>query len=490
MRAHRALLVFLVGLLLPLAPPLGASPAGADTGPNGQIVYDEWLCCSFDIWVVNPDGSGLTNLTNTPEIAEFDPVWSPDGDRISFTRDADIWVMNADGSGQVDLTNSQEIEFGADWSPDGTQLAFVREVPGNVISTTFDIFTMNADGSNQVDITNRDEDELEPAWSPDGTSIAFAAVRQGDWEIVKSNTDGTGEVTLTVTTQEDRAPSWSPDGTKLTWMSQFDEPCCGGWMIWAMNADGSGATQLTDSGGDINPEWSPDGTKIVFTRIAGPTQDLWTIDAPSILPPAAARISAAFPTPTRVTSAGNANGSDWGTHAPTGPIVSVRVADVGYRPKQVTVSQGDTVRWAFVGPSDHTVTDATRMRLFDSGVMPAGSTFAFTFTAAGAYPYASALQPSMRGLVTVPLAVSPVSGGVTATFTVRWATAVPPGYVADVQVARPGGPFVKWRTSQTTGSATFVPNAGSGTYTFRAQLRRLSNGRTSGWSPVAMIQVA
>ncbi len=103
MRSLRVPLVLMIGLLLPLVPPLGAAPAGADTGPNGQIVFDEWLCCSYDIWVVNPDGTGLTNLTNTPDVAEFDPVWSPDGSRISFTRDADIWVMNADGSGQVDL---------------------------------------------------------------------------------------------------------------------------------------------------------------------------------------------------------------------------------------------------------------------------------------------------------------------------------------------------------------------------------------------------
>jgi hypothetical protein len=64
-------------LLLILALPV--PPAAADIAPNGQIVFDEDLCCEYDIWVVNADGTGLTNLTNTPDIMELDPTWSPTG---------------------------------------------------------------------------------------------------------------------------------------------------------------------------------------------------------------------------------------------------------------------------------------------------------------------------------------------------------------------------------------------------------------------------
>jgi len=55
-----------------------------------------------DVCSMNPDGSGLVNLTRTPE-AESTPDVSPDGTRIAFTRRASdgksyLWVMNADGS--------------------------------------------------------------------------------------------------------------------------------------------------------------------------------------------------------------------------------------------------------------------------------------------------------------------------------------------------------------------------------------------------------
>jgi len=115
------------------------------------------------------DGRGQpVPLTRTPSPkADSDPAWSPDGSRIAFTSNRggnnDIFVMNADGTGQVNLTNS----FGADqwpsWSPDGTQIAF--ETYRNV---KWEIYVMNAsDGSGQEP---RDDGSSEwnfsPAWSP------------------------------------------------------------------------------------------------------------------------------------------------------------------------------------------------------------------------------------------------------------------------------------------------------------------------------------
>ena len=76
-----------------------------------------------DIFVMNADGSDLTQLTNHPtRTADRGPVWSPDGSKIafySFERDGDvqneIYVMNADGSNQQRLTTSTLNEGPLDW---------------------------------------------------------------------------------------------------------------------------------------------------------------------------------------------------------------------------------------------------------------------------------------------------------------------------------------------------------------------------------------
>jgi Tol biopolymer transport system component len=51
------------------------------------------------------------------------PVWSPDGSRIAFTRNAEIYVVGADGSNIRSVSRLSEV-FGVDWSPDGRAVVF------------------------------------------------------------------------------------------------------------------------------------------------------------------------------------------------------------------------------------------------------------------------------------------------------------------------------------------------------------------------------
>jgi Tol biopolymer transport system component len=106
---------------------------------------------SFDIWVMNADGSNMVKLNN--KISAVSPAWSPDGSKIAFglgpVNKIDIWVMNADGSNKINLTNKLGDYWGPAWSPDGSKIAFVSQQNENKIN----FFVMNADGSNKINLT-------------------------------------------------------------------------------------------------------------------------------------------------------------------------------------------------------------------------------------------------------------------------------------------------------------------------------------------------
>ncbi len=81
-----------------------------------------------DIFSVNCDGSGLTNLTSDV-LGGGSPQLSPDGTKVAFIsslngEDAALCIMATDGSGKQQLTKQVEVVGGISWSPDGKEIAF------------------------------------------------------------------------------------------------------------------------------------------------------------------------------------------------------------------------------------------------------------------------------------------------------------------------------------------------------------------------------
>jgi uncharacterized protein YjdB len=124
-----------------------------------------------DISIVNADGSGLINLTNSPSNYEGQPAWSPDGLQLAFVRDFDIWVMNPDGSGARNLTLSAALDAHPAWSPDGSRIVFASgDLPNDFDRgpSTSDLYVINIDGTGLRRLTATAEyyGELNPSWRP------------------------------------------------------------------------------------------------------------------------------------------------------------------------------------------------------------------------------------------------------------------------------------------------------------------------------------
>jgi Tol biopolymer transport system component len=262
----------------------GGSASPRSTGPpedlSGLIVFVSDRTGQPELVAMRPDGTRVVQLTDGSLPSIDDPAVSPDGRTVAFTAlppgsaRIDVFLMNPDGSGLRQLTPGVADEAPA-WSPDGSRLAVHR-----FTDHAYDLFVLNIDGSGQVLVSDELWNEADPAWSPDGARIAFEADGTGDAETYTIHADGTGRPhRVTRTPGDDLFPAWSPDGRTIAYVTDGPE---GQRDVAAIDAAGADPRILAGHPAvDGDPAWSPDGERIAFesNRPGGPTTDLFVMFA-------------------------------------------------------------------------------------------------------------------------------------------------------------------------------------------------------------------
>ncbi len=228
-----------------------------------------------DIYTICPDGSNLTNLTNTPS-SDSQPAWSPDGTKIAFVSSRDgnnqLYVMDEDGSNPTKLTvdyeNSSPI-----WLPDGKHISFLT-TDGEGL-WWWRIINVDNHAIAQFSKPSYDFFFQTPAWSPDGQSIAYMSLveqqqrNDGSSQIHVKTVDGSSDAALTNDTWANIHPVWSPDGERIAFLSERDGTY-NMFALYVMNNNGANLQKLTEP---IYPEnitfsWSPDGQQLAISSDA------------------------------------------------------------------------------------------------------------------------------------------------------------------------------------------------------------------------------
>jgi TolB protein len=179
-------------------------------GPDGnQAVYQK---CGFqcDLFIIDLTTGDQRRLTDT-RADEVAPDWGVD-DVIVFERwprrgDPNIFTMGPRGGNRTRLTDNQNgQDVSASWSPDGNRIVFSRCV------SNCDLFTMKPNGSGKNRVTKTRADEFGAKYSPNGRSFVFSRSRgEGRSDLFRMRTNGRGVRRLTDTPNRFEVdPDWQP----------------------------------------------------------------------------------------------------------------------------------------------------------------------------------------------------------------------------------------------------------------------------------------
>lgn len=249
------------------------SPAQATyAGANGRIAFTANIdpAGRFDLFTMRPDGTGVKRLTILPDPGWpfASPDWSPDGSQILFISPSaplhhtQVYRINADGTGLTQLTHSTAMDNdAATWSPEGSKILVSRAG-----TREHAIWVMNSDGTGFKKLTSDLYQNEHPEFTPDGKHIVYAGQKGGLVSAIWiMNADGSNKRRLTPPALEAAAPDVSPDGSHIVFVKDGDpsKP----ESIYTMRINGSQITRLTRPGcchHDSLPNYSPDGKQIVF----------------------------------------------------------------------------------------------------------------------------------------------------------------------------------------------------------------------------------
>jgi TolB protein len=181
------------------------------------------------------------------------PAWAPDGKTlaVSLSREggSQIFLINPDGSGLRRLTSSTAIDTEPRYSPDGRWIYFTSDRGGSP-----QIYRMPAAGGEPQRVTFEGSYNVSPRLSPDGRTLGYITRNGGKFQVALLDL-ANRQVQIITDSDRDESPSFAPNGRMILHAAVIN----GRGVLSAVSADGRFKQRLSGApGADVRePAWGP-----------------------------------------------------------------------------------------------------------------------------------------------------------------------------------------------------------------------------------------
>lgn len=229
------------------------------------------------IYISDPDGSNLEQLTNAPHI-HLTPNLAPKNDKVIFTSYKtgypSLYVIDLKTKKHTRfLKNDKKLQMGGTFSPDGKRIVFSQYSNGTNIYVKnflpYKPFFKTTQKARPL-VAQKDGINIEAKFSPNSKWLAFVSERYGNPHIFKAELKWNyNKMIIKKTTRltyqgwYNSTPAWSPNSNKIAF-SGFDKDI-NLFDIFLIKNDGTELERLTlQSGNSEHPTFSPNGHLIMF----------------------------------------------------------------------------------------------------------------------------------------------------------------------------------------------------------------------------------
>ncbi len=213
------------------------------------IIFSRAIGGRYDLYRINADGSGLSQVTDT-SANERHPSFSSDGSLVAYASDVsgnwDVWVRSLTSGASSQLTFLPENETSPAFC--GTYSQIIAFVRSEGLPSNSRIYLMNADGSFSRRADERSSrDEWSPIFHPLlDNQLLYVTNEGGDNDIFSKSAfiDSSNPVNVNLTatlTGNESAASFSADGSTIAFLSDQT----GVRNVWVMDPAGSAHYAVT-----------------------------------------------------------------------------------------------------------------------------------------------------------------------------------------------------------------------------------------------------